>query len=100
MGNIFAVLGEKENELPTTKNKEEKKNNPEMASQANKESPPRLESGEISETQLSGTQEETPKEAKGEANTGLSQKFPKPATRGRKTTKERRARETYKDKLQ
>jgi hypothetical protein len=46
MENIFVVLGDQENELPITENTTEKKNNPEAASQANKESPPPLEPGD------------------------------------------------------
>jgi hypothetical protein len=45
MGNSFEVLGGKENELYTTRNKAEKQNNPETRSQANKEPPPQLKPG-------------------------------------------------------
>jgi hypothetical protein len=98
--NSFAVLGDQENELPITDDTTEKQINPEAASQTDKESPPPLEPGEIPAIQISGTEEEISEEDEGEVDTGLSQISPKPATRGRKSTKERRERETYKDKLQ
>jgi hypothetical protein len=100
MENSFAILGNQENESLINGNIAEKQDKSEATSQDNKESPPQLEPGEIPESQLSEIEEETSEEAEGEADTGLSQNLSKPATRGRKMEKERRERETYKDKLQ
>jgi hypothetical protein len=59
-----------------------------------------LELREIPESQISETEEETSEEAEGETDIGLTQKTSKPTTRGRKMEKERRERETYKEKIQ
>jgi hypothetical protein len=81
-------------------NTTEKKDNSEVASQQNKQNTLQLEPREILESKILETEEDTSEEAEGEADIGLTQNPSKPATRGRKTKKERRERETYKEKLQ
>jgi hypothetical protein len=96
MENSFAILGNQEVEQVSKENTAEKQDNSEAASQENKETTPQLEPGEIPKSQISETEEET----EGEVDIGLTQNPSKPATKGRKTEKERRERETYKEKLQ
>ena len=72
MENSFAILGNQENEPVSNENLAKKQDKLEEASQENKESPSQLEPGEIPESQISETEEETSEEAKGEAYIGLS----------------------------
>jgi hypothetical protein len=100
MKNSFAILGNQEVELVSKENTAEKQDNSEAVSQENKETTPQLEPGEIPESKISETKKETFKEDEGEDDIGLNLNPLKPATRGRKTEKERRKREAYKEKLQ